>query len=136
MQEVYPRLCYITGKKAFHRRDVIRWEYMHQSQVGIQALCSQSFQNQDQDKAQVKKIKLMTFFETYYNYLTIDCWYLIKYVLQIRLFYERRGIFYSCDRYENLSPLNIRINFIIIKSPACTLILFIYHINGTKIKFS
>jgi len=28
---------------------------------------------------------LWTFFKTYYNYLTIDCWYLIKYVLQTRL---------------------------------------------------
>jgi len=28
---------------------------------------------------------LWTFFETYYNYLTIECWYLIKYVLQTRL---------------------------------------------------
>ena len=23
-----------------------------------------------------------------------------------KLFYERKGKFYSCDRYENLSPLN------------------------------
>jgi len=28
---------------------------------------------------------LWTFFETYYNYFTIDGWYLIKYVLQTRL---------------------------------------------------
>jgi len=28
-----------------------------------------------------------------------------------KLFYERKGKFYSCDRYENLSPLNSRINF-------------------------
>ena len=27
----------------------------------------------------------MDFFETYFNYLTIDCLYLIKYVLQTRL---------------------------------------------------
>ena len=63
---------------------------------------------------------LWTFFEPYYNYLTIDCWYLIKYVLQTRLlgilsfFYERKGKFYSCDRYVKLSPLNNRINFIIV----------------------
>ena len=63
---------------------------------------------------------LWTFFETYYNYLTIDCLYLIKYVLQtsllriLGLFYERKGKFYSCDHYEYLSPLNNRINFIIV----------------------
>ena len=28
-------------------------------------------------------------------------------------FYERKGKFHSCDRYENLSPLNNRINFIV-----------------------
>ena len=33
----------------------------------------------------LKILLLWTFFETYYNYLTIDCWYLIKYVLQTRL---------------------------------------------------
>ena len=44
----------------------------------------------------------------------------MKHVLQTRLlgilsfFYERKGEFYSCDRYENLSPLNNRINFIIV----------------------
>ena len=32
-----------------------------------------AFQNQDQDQAQVKLPLLWTFFETYYNYLTIDC---------------------------------------------------------------
>jgi len=30
----------------------------------------------------LNNLLLWTFFETYYNYLTIDCWYLIKYVLQ------------------------------------------------------
>ena len=34
-----------------------------------------------------------------------------------KLFYERKGKIYSCDRYENLSPLNIRINFIIVNCP-------------------
>ena len=28
----------------------------------------------------------MTSFNTYYNYLTNDCWYLIKYVIQTRRF--------------------------------------------------
>jgi len=28
---------------------------------------------------------LWILFGTYYNYLTIDCWYLIKYVLKTRL---------------------------------------------------
>jgi len=27
----------------------------------------------------------MDVFKTYYNYLTIDCWYFIQYVLQTRL---------------------------------------------------
>ena len=31
-----------------------------------------------------------------------------------KLFYERKSKFYSWDRYENLSPLNNRINFIIV----------------------
>jgi len=31
-----------------------------------------------------------------------------------KLFYERKGKFYSCNRYENLSPLNNSINFIIV----------------------
>ena len=31
-----------------------------------------------------------------------------------KLFYERKGKFYSCDHYENLSPLNNGINFIIV----------------------
>ena len=45
-----------------------------------------AFQNQDQDQAHVKKFFYYgLFFKTYYNYLTIDCWYLIKYVLQTRL---------------------------------------------------
>ena len=40
----------------------------------------------------------MDFFKIYYNYFSIDSWYLIKYVLQTRLlgilsffFYERQG---------------------------------------------
>ena len=44
-----------------------------------------AFQNQDQDQGQVKHSSTMDFFKTYYNYLTIECWYLIKYVLQTRL---------------------------------------------------
>jgi len=45
---------------------------------------------------------------------------LIKYVLQTRLlgirsfFMEEKVNVYICDRYENLSPLNNRINFIIV----------------------
>ena len=33
----------------------------------------------------LNNLLLWTFIETYYTYLTIDCWYLIKYVLQTRL---------------------------------------------------
>jgi len=36
-------------------------------------------------RLKLNMLLLWTFFETYYNYLTIDCWYLIKYVLQTRL---------------------------------------------------
>ena len=43
-----------------------------------------AFQNQDQDQAQVKNSFTMNFFKTYI-YVTIDCWYLIEYVLQTRL---------------------------------------------------
>ena len=47
---------------------------------------TKAFQNKDQDQAQVKILILWTFFsKTYYNYLTIDCWCLIKDVLQTRL---------------------------------------------------
>ena len=66
------------------------------------------------------KILLLWTFRTCYTYLTIDCWYLLKYVPQTRflgilnLFYERKGKFYSCDHYENFSPLNNRINFTIV----------------------
>ena len=65
----------------------------------------EAFQNQDQDRAQVKNSSSMDcFFKTYHNYLTIECLYLIKYVLQTRLFqnyklfYEREDTFNSCDR--------------------------------------
>jgi len=30
-----------------------------------------------------------------------------------KLFYERKGKLYSCDRFENLSALNTRTNYII-----------------------
>ena len=33
-----------------------------------------------------------------------------------KLFYERKGKFYSCDHYENFSPLNNRINFNIVSN--------------------
>jgi len=36
-------------------------------------------------RLKLKIILLWTFSETYYTYLTIDCWYLINYVLQTRL---------------------------------------------------
>ena len=42
----------------------------------------------DHDQAQVKySFTMDSFFKTYYmyNYLTIDCWYLIRNVLQTRL---------------------------------------------------
>ena len=41
-----------------------------------------AFQNQDQDQAHVKKFFYYGLFLKTYNYLPIDCWYLIKYVLQ------------------------------------------------------
>ena len=78
------------------------------------------FQSKDQDQTQVKHSYIMAFFKTYCHCLTIDLWCLVKFVLQSRLlrilsfFYQRKGYVYSCDRYENLSPLNNRINFIIV----------------------
>ena len=52
------------------------------------------FFSQDQDQAQVENS-----FTIDYNYLTIYCWYLIKYihVLQTSFLYERKVKFYSCD---------------------------------------
>ena len=71
-----------------------------------------AFQNQDQDQAQVKNSFTMDFFPSYYNYLTIDCWYLIKKICppnktswNSKLFYERKGKYFSCDRYITGSTL-------------------------------
>ena len=76
------------------------------------------FRNRIKIRLKLKILLLRTFLKTCNNYWTIDCWYLIKYVLQTRLlgsfFYERKGYFYSWERYENLSPLNNRINFFIV----------------------
>ena len=64
-----------------------------------------AFQNQDRDQAQVNNYFIMDFFKMYSNYLTIECWYPIRYILQTRLFgilgffNERKGKCYSCDRY-------------------------------------
>ena len=47
--------------------------------------------------------RFLLWIKTYYNYLNIDCWCLIKCVLQTRLlgilsfFYQRKGWFYSWD---------------------------------------
>jgi len=43
------------------------------------------FRSRIKIRLKLKILLLWTFFETYYNYLTIDCWYLIKYVPQTRL---------------------------------------------------
>jgi len=48
-------------------------------------------------RLKLKVLILWTIFKTFYNCLTIDCWCLIKYVLQTRVlgilkfFYERKG---------------------------------------------
>jgi len=47
-----------------------------------------------------------------------------------KLFYERKGKFYSFDRYENLSPLNNRINLVIVNCLQHSMSMY------TKIKFS
>ena len=84
----------------------------------LNAMFHKAFHVEDQDQVQVKVILLWIFIQTFYTYLTIDCWYPIKHVLQTRLlgiqsfFYEIISKCYSCDRYENLSTLNNRINFI------------------------
>ena len=63
----------------------------------------------------------MDSFSTLYTYLTINCWYLMKYTIHTGLlgiqsfFNESLSIFfYSCDRYGYVSPLNNRINFNIV----------------------
>ena len=53
--------------------DIVTWPHVHKA-----------FQNQNQDQAQVKNSSTMDCFKAYHNYLTIDCLYLIKYVLQTR----------------------------------------------------
>jgi len=71
-------------------------------------------------RLKLDNLLIWTFSKTYYNYLTIDCWCLINYVLQTRLlgilsfFYERKGSFYSCVYYDTFSPLNNMNNFIIV----------------------
>ena len=57
----------------------------------------------------------------HHKYFIVDSRYSINYVFETRLLgslsflCERKGKFHSCNRYENLSPLNNRINFIIVK---------------------
>jgi len=51
-----------------------------------------AFQNQDQDQAQVKDYFTMDPFKTYYNYFTIDVWYLIKYGLQTKRFFMKEKV--------------------------------------------
>ena len=81
-------------------------------------VCTKLFGIRIKIRLKLNILTLWTFFKTYNDYLTIDCCCLIKYVLQTRLlgilsiFYERKGKFYSCDRYQNLSPLNNRINLV------------------------
>ena len=50
----------------------------------LMARVHKDFQNKVQDQAQVKHSYIMDFFKTYYNYLTIDRWCLIQYVLRTR----------------------------------------------------
>ena len=79
-----------------------------------------AFQNQDQDQAQVKNYYGLSFNLLLWFNFNIDCWYSIKHVLQTRLlgilsfFYKRNGKFYSYEHYDNLSPINNRMNFIIV----------------------
>jgi len=85
-------------------------------------------------RLKLKILLLWAFFETYYNFITIDCWYLIIYILQTRLlgFFRKENIkLYSCDLSENLSPLNNRIIIIIVNySYAFYVLNNIYHVNG------
>ena len=66
--------------------------------VGYGPVFTKFFRIRLKIRLKLKKLLLWTFFETYYNYLTIDCWYLIIYILQIRLlgirsfFYERKEV--------------------------------------------
>ena len=55
---------------SLHTYEIQYWPRVHKA-----------FQNVDQDQAQVKHSFTMDFLKTYYNYITIDCWYLIQYVL-------------------------------------------------------
>ena len=74
-----------------------------------------------------KLFSIRSVLKAYYDYLTIDCWCLIKYVLQTRLlgilsFFMKEKV----NRYENLNPLNNRISFIIVD---CLLHILIMHFN-------
>ena len=62
----------LTNKSTYKEEDIVTWPHVHKA-----------FQNQNQDQAQVKKLWIV--FKAYHNYLTIDCLYLIKYVLQTKV---------------------------------------------------
>ena len=63
--------CFIHGWHYYHlRRELF---------LTFGPRIHKAFLNQDQDQAQVKNSSNEDFFKTYYNYWTIDCWYLIKY---------------------------------------------------------
>jgi len=55
--------------------------------ISFLAPCSQTFfRIKIKIKIKLNILLLWIVFKTYYDYLTIDVWYLIKYVLQTRLF--------------------------------------------------
>ena len=88
-------------------------------------------------RLKLTNILLLTFLKTHNNYLNIDCWYLIKYVLRTRLlvilsfFMKEKVNFIIATVMKNWSPLNNRINFIIVNCLICILGLKQHlHVNG------
>ena len=81
-------------------------------------------------RLKLKILFLCTFFETYYNYLNIDCCYLIIYIRQTRLL---RILSFLKEKlnYEKLNPLIIYFNLMHFMSKTT----FTMSMD-TKIKFS
>jgi len=81
-------------------------------------------------RLKLKILFLSTFFETYYNYLNIDCCYLIIYIRQTRLL---RILSFLKEKlnYEKLNPLIIYFNLMHFMSKT----IFTMSMD-TKIKFS
>ena len=91
-------ITYITQLTLFYCTAVALWEFL--------APCSQSF---SESGSKYKKYFTMDIFETYYNYLTFDCCYLMKYnTIQYCFSPVKKSRIYDVDiknRYYDVTSL-------------------------------